>query len=307
MNPRAVSRTSTGRTAVLCPVDEMTLGSARFSDGFVGVFDGDSERMRWLLRGIAADAEGRVALAMDGGTVVGFLGLMPPSPGDRFFSVVPVLELAVVEVAVAYRRRGVFTDLFDAVLRDDLEERIVLVIADPAHRDRRESVRAFRDRLTATFGAFGFFPHPTDHPDVALHRDAVLLARIGRGVGRFERSAFFEALRRPAERPARVAVFLKDAGLRNLVRTDLERHDLEVVSVAPAPTPVAPVDVVVTGYAGDTGALVTIRVVDDDRVQVSNGVVHQPSAELDALPQLIRREIARRRYTRWPRSSKNAS
>ena len=265
-------------------------------------FDGDD--IGWMLREVADTPGGRVVAGLSEGRIVAFLCLVPPSPGDRFYPVASALEVTAAEVAATYRGHGVFKRMFEAAVGRDLEEQILYAIGDPASRPPGESVRAFRERVVSVFGSAGFFPYPRDHADATVHRDSVLVVRVGRAVPGWDVESFFERLRRPDAR-VRVAVAVGDGMLRNLVRTDLERHGFDVVSVAATPDGIGSAEVVVTEFAEPAGSLLTVRLVHEGASRANGSTVWQPLADIEKIPDVVQREVARRRDTRWLRSSKS--
>lgn len=247
----------------------------------------------------------RCVVAVDAHRIVGYLVAVSPLAGDRFSGIGPVLELLAVDVVEPHRGQGILGKMFRAAFRSDLDELILFAVADPALRRRHESVRGFRDRMLAVFGSVGFFPYPTDYPAASMHRDALFLVRVGRGVPKRDAEAFVDELQ-GGPRSDHVAVHLADPDLRNLVRTDLERSGFVVEGVAARPRSPGDVDALVTEF--DTnGAPVVVRIVDDERLTFSDMEVRVPESQLDRLPGIVRAEIARRRYTRWPRSSPSAT
>lgn len=288
--------------AVVGPLDAARLASFEALDGPADA----QEEIGSLLRGVAEAPGGRVALGLAASRVVAFLGLVPPAPEDRFYAVPSAVEVAAVRVAEPYRRRGVCRRMFEVAAGPELEDRILYVLAEPSTREAGESVRGYRERVTSVFGSLGFFPYPSRDVQARLGRDAVVLVRIGRGVPTSEVESFFERLGRPDARIS-VAVFLRDGTLRNLVRTDLERHDFDVVSVAATPSGTGSAEVVITEFTEPTGGLLTVRVVRHEEAGADGSIVRQPVSELDRLPDVLREQMARRRNRRWLRSSRNGA
>lgn len=291
-------------TAAVVVPDRGLLGALKIAPGF-GPTPAVGADLGAFLRDRVESRSDRCVLAVDAHRIVGFLVAGPPVPGDRFSGIDPLLEVLAVEVIESYQGQGVFQRMFQAVFRNDLEELILFAVADPVQRRRGESVRAFRDRMLGVFGSVGFFPYPTDYAAATVHRDAVFLVRIGRGVPRHDAEAFVEELQ-GGPRADHVAVHLSDPDLRNLVRADLERSGFVIDQVGARPRSATGVDVLVTEF--DTnGAPVVVHIVDDARLTFTEAGVRVPATQLDRLPGIIRTEIARRRYTRWPKSSPSAT
>jgi hypothetical protein len=239
--------------------------------------------------------------------VVGFCCLVAPVPGDRFAAVPGTMELAAMEVAVPFRRRGLFQHLFQTGLRGIAERSIVYAVADPAFREQGESKRAFRSRVAGVLGSVGFFPYPSSYPGAHAHRESAFFVHKGEDVTEEQMDHFLEVLRGP-EPSITIGISLQNAGLRNLIRADLEHHGLRVVTVDGGKNGTdVHADVFVTGPQGPEGNVVSIRLVDTDEARFRGSVVWLPSAHVDRLPEIVRREVARRRNTRWLRSSSNGS
>lgn len=285
--------------------DERTLPRLSVGPDFRAFYDGDGFAIASMINGVLS-ADGRVALALEDDVIVGFCCLLPPLAGDRFAAVPAALEVAALEVDATHRGTGLSRRLIVTALGEGVESAIAFAVVDPSFRDPHESPRRFRDRLRIVFGALGFFPYPTDYAGVRVHRDAAFFVRVGARVDGWQVHAFLEALR-AGPVPIRVGVVLRDQALRNLVRDDLRHHGFDVVAVAARPGPLEPVEAVVTDDDAPRGTVFTVRVVDDEQRSQSGSVIRLPGTSLDTLPGVLRHEIERRRHTRWPRSSSNAS
>lgn len=183
--------------AIHTRIDEELLDRLPFAEGFSVFCDGAPEHLRAMLRNAIRTPGGHATVATGkDGRVVGYLIVLPPERADRFHTIVPVEEIAAVEVAAPYLRRGVFRSMWEAVYRRTVEGRILTAVCDPAFASGRGSRRAFRRRMVAVFGSLGFSVYPTDHPDVHRRRGAFLMVRIGRGVPASDVDTFLERLRR---------------------------------------------------------------------------------------------------------------
>ena len=278
---------------ILAPLDERTLEMLSVANGFTVTANGDPGRITAKLRERVGREDSRVAVAVAAGArLVGFLAARYPDSDSRMYNVEPAIELDSFEVAGPERSHGLFTAMFGALFRRDLESRIVYVVADPSLRDRHESVRGFRERMASVLGSAGFVPMPTD--DVTMHPSvhAALFVRIGRGVPQLDVEEFFTRLRSSAD--ASVAISLKGSVLRTYLREDLERCGFQVRSVS-AVGSTDPAEILITDDGGTPGRLLTVRLHNSVDVRWHDGALWYPFNELDKLGGVLRAEIERRR------------
>lgn len=145
------------------------------------------ETQRMLVRVLKA-SEGRVAAALAGNALVGYLALFQPGPEERWGrrSTADLLELGALEVDRAWRRRGLARALLKATFaEDELDRAVVLAPQYAADWDLEASGltgREYRDLILRLFRRHGFADFVTDEPTVAADPKNFLLVRVGEKV-----------------------------------------------------------------------------------------------------------------------------
>lgn len=173
------------------------------ADGLGEDFAFQSDTVRSTLIGMTQMAGAELTIAVVENQVVGFLLLSEPHPQSRWGRV-PVKglsEVATLEVARPWRRRGIGTGLLKAALTPEWEDRIVLASFNPEEWSTVRmglSTRAYRRMLLNMFRRVGFAEYPS-LGDAGLSHDpsSLFLVRVGSGVdpGRLRR---FQALVKPS-------------------------------------------------------------------------------------------------------------
>lgn len=185
-SPRLSSALSTpaGRIVLEGPLSREELGHLEMDRGL------DWFRPAWrqkqALEEVAGMDEGRVWVARNATTIVGYAVIHPPHPFERWGRdrIPGILELGAVEVSPSWRRSGVATALFGLIGQDPALDHYIVVATEYCwHWDleRTGLTRAeYRRMLERLKGVSGVQPCPTDDPEIASHPSNVLMARIGR-------------------------------------------------------------------------------------------------------------------------------
>jgi GNAT superfamily N-acetyltransferase len=140
---------------------------------------------RRMLGRVLKASEGRVAAALAGHALVGYLALFQPGPEERWGrrSMAGLLELGALEVDRAWRRRGLARALLKATFAAGELDRSIIVApqyaADWDLEASRLTGREYRDLILRLFRRHGFADFVTDEPTVAADPKNFLLVRVG--------------------------------------------------------------------------------------------------------------------------------
>ncbi|MBE3595865.1 MAG: GNAT family N-acetyltransferase [Hydrogenibacillus sp.] len=163
------------------------------------------EAQKRALVEIAGLPEGRIIIARDGDTIVGYVTFHRPDPLERWAEIPDerLLELGGIEVAPPYRGAGLGKKLLQVAFSDPaMEAYLVYTMEFYWHWDLQGtglSVWAYRQLMERLMGSAGLTRMATDDPDITAHPANCLMVRIGAHVPRetveaFDRRRF---LRRP--------------------------------------------------------------------------------------------------------------
>ncbi|AKU99510.1 Acetyltransferase AcuA, acetyl-CoA synthetase inhibitor [Labilithrix luteola] len=145
---------------------------------------------------------GRVVAALQNDELIGYASIVRPSPvrwmgrllARRWDDLDGLVELGALEVARAYRGKGLGSRIASAIVEDKrLEEAVLFGIGVVHHWDLRWSSRsplAHRRVLSATVRHAGMSSWPTDDPEITMHPANALFARVGPRVAPSLREAF---------------------------------------------------------------------------------------------------------------------
>jgi len=189
-NPQP-AQNAPGTAAAASPVSLQTLttpgelGRITVAEG-LGAYTryrvGETQRM---LGRVLTAPKGRVAAALAGDTLVGYLALFQPGAEERWGKrpVADLLEVGALEVDRAWRRRGLARSLLLATFAGvELERTIVLAPQYAADWDLEATGltgREYRDLILRLFRRHGFADFVTDEPLVAADPKNFLLVRVG--------------------------------------------------------------------------------------------------------------------------------
>ena len=201
--------TPRGAVALWHDVTPAELDRLAIGPGLCGIVR-DPATLRRILRALAADPRARLTLAVADGAIVGRAAVAPSFGRWRDL---PCVEEFAIEVAREWRHAGLARQLTARALADPAtEDGLLLAFTLPAAWDmahERLSSAAYRARLAAFLGEYGFRPTGTDEPEVLFERDAALLVRVGEhvpaaAVAAFEQARYLGPVRR-AERQQQAA------------------------------------------------------------------------------------------------------
>ncbi|PTQ52120.1 MAG: Acetyltransferase AcuA, acetyl-CoA synthetase inhibitor [Brockia lithotrophica] len=163
------------------------------------------ERQKEALVEIAGLPEGRVIVAKEGDTIVGYATFHAPDEIERWALARDprILELGAIEVSPPYRGRGLARTILEVAFADEaLEEYIVFTTEYYWHWDLERTgldVWGYRKLMENLMRSVGMYPAATDDPEIVAHPANALMVRIGARVPmetieRFDRVRF---MRRP--------------------------------------------------------------------------------------------------------------
>ncbi|TJY43286.1 GNAT family N-acetyltransferase [Cohnella pontilimi] len=137
---------------------------------------------------IAGLPEGRVVLARDGNTVVGYVTFHYPDEMERWSEagMDDLIELGAVEVANAYRSMGLGKAMIAAAFENgQLDNAIVYTTEYYWHWDLEGSglsVWQYREMMERLMKSVGMVWFATDDPEITAHPANCLMVRVGRQV-----------------------------------------------------------------------------------------------------------------------------
>nr|WP_202892707.1 acetoin utilization protein acetyltransferase AcuA [Bacillus spizizenii] len=151
---------------------------------------------------IAGLPEGRIIIARDGRTIVGYVTYLYPDPLERWSegNMENLLELGAIEVAPAYRGCSVGKTLLTVSMMDEqMENYIVMTTEYYWHWDlkgMKKDVWEYRKIMEKMMNAGGLVWFATDEPEISSHPANCLMARIGKNVSQesieqFDRLRFY--------------------------------------------------------------------------------------------------------------------
>lgn len=178
--------TKKGTLIIEGPVLSETLSKYHFHEGLVA-FRPANEQKKALVS-IAALPEGRIIIARDGDTVIGYATFLYPDPLERWSEekMDNLLELGAIEVAAPYRGMAVGKQLLIVAMMDDsMEDYIIITTEYYWHWDLKGTglnVWEYRKIMEKMMNAGGLVWFATDDPEICSHPANCLMVRIGKRV-----------------------------------------------------------------------------------------------------------------------------
>lgn len=175
--------TEKGTFIIEGPVSSDTLQRYEFHEGLVA-FRPPEEQKKALV-GIADLEEGRVIIARDNETVIGYVTYLYPDPLERWSEgkMENLLELGAIEVAPPYRGLSIGKQLLVVSMMDDaMEDYIVITTEYYWHWDLKGTglnVWEYRKVMEKMMAAGGLVWTATDDPEICSHPANCLMVRIG--------------------------------------------------------------------------------------------------------------------------------
>lgn len=179
-------KTKIGLIIVEGPVPSDELNRYEFHEGLVA-FRLPHEQKKALVE-IAALEEGRIIIARDGDTVIGYATFLYPDPLESWSegNMDNLLELGAIEVAAPYRGFGVGKNILKVAMMDDaMEDYIIITTEYYWHWDLKGTglnVWEYRKMMEKMMNAGGLVWCATDDPEICSHPANCLMVRIGKRV-----------------------------------------------------------------------------------------------------------------------------
>lgn len=186
--------TKKGTLIIEGPVTSNVLSDYQFHEGLVA-FRPPNEQKQALVE-IASLEEGRIIIARDSETVVGYATFLYPDPLERWSEekMENLLELGAIEVAAPYRGLSVGKQLLKLAMMDDaMEDYIIITTEYYWHWDLKGTglnVWEYRKMMEKMMNAGGLVWFATDDPEICSHPANCLMVRIGKRVDQASQEQF---------------------------------------------------------------------------------------------------------------------
>ncbi|MFC4100958.1 GNAT family N-acetyltransferase [Paenibacillus xanthanilyticus] len=137
---------------------------------------------------IAELAEGRIIVARDGETIIGYVTFHYPDELERWSEggMEDLIELGAIEVADSYRSLGLGKRMIRTAFEDEqLENAIVFTTEYYWHWDlegTKLNVWDYRSMMEKLMQSVGMVWYATDDPEICAHPANCLMVRIGKDV-----------------------------------------------------------------------------------------------------------------------------
>ena len=168
------------------PISAKELTSYKFHEGLVAFRP--PEKQFAALVGIADFPEGRIIIAREHDTIIGYATFIYPDELERWSEadMDNLIELGAIEVASPYRGSKVGKNLLKVAMMDDaMEDYIVITTEYYWHWDLKGtglSVWDYRKVMEKMMNAGGLVWFATDDPEICSHPANCLMVRIGKRV-----------------------------------------------------------------------------------------------------------------------------
>jgi len=140
------------------------------------------------LKQIAAFPEGRIIIARQQDSIIGYVTFLYPDPMERWYSehLDNLLVLGAIEVVPAYRGARVASELIKVSMMDPFMENYITISNEYYwHWDLRGTgldVWSYRKVMEKMMAKGGLYPAATDDPEITSHPANCLMVRIGKNV-----------------------------------------------------------------------------------------------------------------------------
>ncbi|OOE13921.1 GNAT family N-acetyltransferase [Fictibacillus arsenicus] len=192
-------KTSHGTITVEGPVSSETLQGLYFHEDLKAFRPANEQKK--AVTGIAKLDEGRIIIARNKDTVIGYVTYVYPDPLERWSegNMENLLELGAIEVIPDYRNFKVGKTLLKVSMMDDaMEDYIIITTEYYWHWDLKGtklSVWDYRKIMEKMMNAGDLKYMATDDPEISSHPANCLMVRIGKridldSVQRFDRIRF---------------------------------------------------------------------------------------------------------------------
>lgn len=179
-------KTRNGNVLIEGPISSESLQNMEFHQDLIS-FRPAREQHKALVE-IAALPEGRIIVARQENTVIGYVTFVYPDPLERWSegNMENLIELGAIEVIPAYRGEGIGKGLLKVSMMDDaMEDYIIITTEYYWHWDLKGSglnVWEYRKVMEKMMHSGGLEWYATDDPEICSHPANCLMARIGKRV-----------------------------------------------------------------------------------------------------------------------------
>lgn len=176
-------KTTKGNIIIEGPISAEELSRLDFHEGLVA-FRPPAQQHKALVE-IASLPEGRILIARDQHTIVGYVTYLYPDPLERWSQgkMDNLIELGAIEVIPKFRGASVGKNLLKVSMMDDhMEDYIVITTEYYWHWDLKGTglnVWEYRKVMEKMMNAGGLEYYATDDPEISSHPANCLMARIG--------------------------------------------------------------------------------------------------------------------------------
>lgn len=180
-------KTPNGNIMIEGPISAEELASYEFHEDLTAFRP--SPQQHKALIGIAELEEGRILIARDRQTVVGYVTYLYPDPLERWSEgkMDDLIELGAIEVIPAFRGCSVGKNLLMVSMMDDaMEDYIIITTEYYWHWDLKGTglnVWEYRKVMEKMMNAGGLVWYATDDPEICSHPANCLMVKIGKRVG----------------------------------------------------------------------------------------------------------------------------
>ncbi|TMU85937.1 GNAT family N-acetyltransferase [Bacillus sp. BHET2] len=179
-------KTAKGNIIIEGPISAEELARHDFHEDLVA-FRPPAQQHKALVE-IARLPEGRILIARDNHTIVGYVTYLYPDPLERWSKgkMENLIELGAIEVIPKFRGAAVGKNLLKVSMMDDhMEDFIVITTEYYWHWDLKGTglnVWEYRKVMEKMMNAGGLEYYATDDPEISSHPANCLMARIGKRV-----------------------------------------------------------------------------------------------------------------------------
>ncbi|WP_227396602.1 GNAT family N-acetyltransferase [Jeotgalibacillus aurantiacus] len=179
-------KTAKGTIVIEGPISKDQLTLMEFHEDLVA-FRPPAQQHKALIE-IADLPEGRIIIAREHNTIVGYVTYLYPDPLERWSqgNMKNLIELGAIEVIPKYRGASVGKNLLRVSMMDDaMEDYIVITTEYYWHWDLKGTglnVWDYRKVMEKMMNAGGLEYYATDDPEISSHPANCLMARIGKRV-----------------------------------------------------------------------------------------------------------------------------
>ncbi|MEW9500703.1 GNAT family N-acetyltransferase [Jeotgalibacillus marinus] len=179
-------KTTKGPIVIEGPVSTSQLSSLEFHEDLVA-FRPPAQQHKALIE-ISTLPEGRIIIARDHNTIVGYVTYLYPDPLERWSKgkMEDLIELGAIEVIPKFRGASVGKNLLRVSMMDDaVEDYIIITTEYYWHWDLKGTglnVWQYRKIMEKMMNAGGLEYYATDDPEICSHPANCLMARIGKRI-----------------------------------------------------------------------------------------------------------------------------